>query len=69
MSRKEAIEWLVNNRPEWPENMDKYVTPCLYENWRFVDTLPDREIMFANCLEPAISKAEFELHCMMVTVH
>ena len=56
MDRIDAINWLVYEfgLENWPRNMDKFATGRMFGNWRFVDTLPTREIMFCNMIEPGI---------------
>lgn len=60
MSRTDALMWLVGEigSDNWPQSMDRFVTGRLAGNWRFVDTLPDNEIMFCNMMEPGITKIE-----------
>lgn len=60
IDRIDALMWLMNEFGSdlWPKSMDKFATGRLIGNWRFVDTLPDREIMFCNMVDPGISHAE-----------
>ncbi|HGN2890423.1 TPA: hypothetical protein ACSEXO_003453 [Proteus mirabilis] len=59
--RMEALEFLRDNIGCFPEYMDKVVTGRLFRGWRFVKDLDNNEILFANCLQPAITKREFDL--------
>lgn len=68
-TRKEAMDWLLENIVDWPESMDVHISGRIFKNWRFVDTLPEREIVFGNCIELGISKAEFELNRLITVVH
>lgn len=60
MDRIDAIRWLVYEfgLDNWPDAMDKYVTGRMFGNWRFVDTLPTREIMFCNMIDRGITLHE-----------
>ncbi|MEX9566219.1 hypothetical protein [Providencia vermicola] len=58
--RMEALEFLRDNVGCFPEYMDKVATGRLFRGWRFVNTLDSNEILFANVLQPAITKREFD---------
>lgn len=60
LDRWEAMYWLIDNIgvDGWPGYVEGYRSGVMVGNWRFVDTLPDREIVFANMMDPAITKAD-----------
>ena len=55
-----AMQWLADNIgvDGWPQYVEGYMSGRMVENWRFVDTLPDMEIVFANMITPSITKQQ-----------
>lgn len=58
IERALAMQWLADNIgvDGWPQYVEGYRSGRMVANWRFVDTLPDREIVFANMIYPSITK-------------
>ncbi|MEG1123049.1 MAG: hypothetical protein RSE62_12695 [Citrobacter sp.] len=70
INRCNAMEWLSEHYPEFPEAMPEDVplraswcSDNLFERWAFVE-LEDGELVFADCLSPcirAVDMAGFKL--------
>ena len=60
IERALAMQWLADNIgvDGWPQYVEGYRSGRMVANWRFVDTLPDREIEFANMITPSITKQQ-----------
>lgn len=60
IERSLAMQWLADNIgvDGWPQYVEGYRSGLMVANWRFVDTLPDREIVFANMITPSITKRQ-----------
>lgn len=60
IERALAIQWLADNIgvDGWPQYVEGYRSGRMVSNWMFVDTLPDREIVFANMITPSITKQQ-----------
>ena len=58
--RRDALNWLAENIESWPVNMDTYISKPMFKGLRFIDTLPEREIVFGNGLMVGITKDEFD---------
>ena len=60
IERALAMQWLADNIgvDGWPHYVEGYRSGRMVANWRFVDTLPDREIVFANMITPSITKQQ-----------
>ena len=60
MERALAMQWLADNIgvDGWPQYVEGHRSGRMVANWRFVDTLPDREIVFANMITPPITKQQ-----------
>lgn len=39
MNRQQALEWLVENETRWPAYIEKFITPRIVGNWRFVESI------------------------------
>lgn len=52
-----ALLWLAQNVgvSGWPAYVEGHRTGRLFAGWRFVDTLPSREIVFANMIDESIT--------------
>ncbi|MDE9537346.1 hypothetical protein [Xenorhabdus bovienii] len=60
--RMEALEFLRDEIGCFPAYMENVYTGRLFKGWRFIKSLePENEILFANCLQPPITKREFDL--------
>lgn len=61
IERALAMQWLADNIgvDGWPQYVEGYRSGRMVANWRFVDTLPGREIVFANMIAPSITKQQF----------
>ncbi len=57
IERGVALLWLEQNIgvSGWPAYVEGYRTGRLFAGWRFVDTLPSREIVFANMIDKSIT--------------
>lgn len=64
IDRESAIRWLADNIgvDGWPQYVEGYRSGRLVSNWMFVDTLPDREIVFANMISPSITKQQLDYY-------
>lgn len=69
ISRCDAMEWLAENYPVFPETMPSVrqraegISETLFRGWGFV-VLINGELVFADCLSPCIraaDMAEFKL--------
>lgn len=60
IERALAMQWLADNIgvDGWPQYVEGYRSGRMVSNWMFVDTLPDREIVFANMITPPITKRQ-----------
>lgn len=60
IERALVMQWLADNIgvDGWPQYLEGYRSGIMVSNWRFVDTLPDREIVFANMITPSITKQQ-----------
>lgn len=60
IKRALAMQWLADNIgvDGWPQYVEGYRSGRMVANWRFVDTLPDSEIVFANMITPSITKQQ-----------
>ncbi|PHM61234.1 hypothetical protein [Xenorhabdus ishibashii] len=60
--RMAALEFLRDKIGCFPSYMDNIFTGRLFKGWRFIKSPePENEILFANGLQPAITKREFDL--------
>ncbi|OKP01596.1 hypothetical protein [Xenorhabdus eapokensis] len=58
--RMEALLFIRYHIGSFPESMDSTLTGLLFKSWRFIKS-HENEILFANGLQPAITKSEFDL--------
>jgi len=63
IQREDAMEWLLETYDEFPKRVPrgptKDISEPMFGNWRWVLS-PDGEIVFGNCYQPGILKAEFD---------
>lgn len=57
IERRVALLWLAQNIgvSGWPAYVEGHRTGRLFAGWRFVDTLPSREIVFTNMIDKSIT--------------
>ncbi len=69
VKREDAMEWLLKTYHSFPDDiprgMLRDVSQSQYKDWRWV-RCPDGEIIFANCIEPGITREEFDARKEMV---
>ncbi|CDG19961.1 protein of unknown function [Xenorhabdus poinarii G6] len=58
--RTHAMEFLRDEIGHFPDYMENIYTGRLFKSWRFIKSL-ENEILFANCIQPPITKREFDL--------
>lgn len=73
INRCDALEYLVNNWGEFPRVVPEggpcnTISQMYYKGWCFVLTLPDEEVVFADCLSPCIRREDFEQYRATVGV-
>lgn len=67
MNRENALQFIYENIGSWPQYIEGYRTQKLYKTYRFIDTLPEREIVFANMLDTAITEEEYQNYIKSIT--
>lgn len=57
IERGVALLWLAQNIgvDGWPAYVEGHRTGRLFDGWRFVDTMPSREIVFTNMIDKSIT--------------
>ncbi|MCC8379115.1 hypothetical protein [Xenorhabdus sp. PB30.3] len=59
--RMEALLFLRDSIGCFPDSIDPTLTGLLFKQWRFIKS-SENEIRFANGLQPAITRSEFDLN-------
>lgn len=65
IDRCDAMEYLDRKWGNFPDSIPsggacKDVSVAYFRNWRFVNTLPDNNLVFANCLSAAITSDDLK---------